>query len=52
MFTQRGLSALMYASYSGNVDILEVLVKHPEVDINERSNVRSLLEVLSLFDLH
>ena len=46
---QRGLNALMYASHSGIVDMLEALVKHPEVDINERSYVCSLLEVLYLF---
>ena len=52
MFTQRGVNALMHASHSGSVDILEALIKHPEVDLNERSDVCSLLEVMSLFDGH
>ena len=49
MIAQRGVNALMYASHSGSVDILEELVKHPEVGVNERSDVCSLLEALSLF---
>ena len=30
----------MYASNAGKVDIVQILLKHPDVDVNIRSDVR------------
>ena len=38
----------MYASHSGYVGIVEVLLKHPEVDVNEKSDVCSIPKLLFL----
>ena len=32
---------MMYASHGGNLNIIQALLNHPDVDINERSDVRS-----------
>ena len=36
---QSGVNALMYASEVGNVDIVQKLLKHPEVDIDASRHV-------------
>ena len=38
-FSQKGINALMYASHGGNLDIIQALLNHPDVDINEISDV-------------
>ena len=35
MYSQKGTSALMYASLDGHAGILEALLKRPDVDINQ-----------------
>ena len=42
-FSQKGINALMYASHGGNLDIIQALLNHPDVDINEISDVCKVL---------
>ena len=39
VFPQKGINALHYASHGGNVDIVQALLNHPDVDINEITTV-------------
>ena len=39
--TQEGVSALMYACYGGKIDVIQMLLKHPKVDVNGKSDVGS-----------
>ena len=39
--TQKGESALMYACDIGSVDIVQLFLKHPKVDVNGKRDVNS-----------
>lgn len=48
------MTALHYASYNGYKDIVELLLSHPNIDINIRNKVSDiiiLILLLLLFDL-
>ena len=49
--SQAGINAFMYAASTGKVEIAQTLLKHPDVDINERSDVCSwyILKIIEIF---
>ncbi len=45
-FKQNGCTALMYASQNGYKEIIEILLKMPNIDINVKDNVYFMLFII------